>query len=65
MSAKKYHVAAVGATGAVGQEILNTLDARNFPVGYLALAFFQTFRRQKNHIPRSGNHGSGSSAGSI
>lgn len=37
MSAKKYHVAVVGATGAVGQEILNTLDARNFPVEELRL----------------------------
>jgi aspartate-semialdehyde dehydrogenase len=37
MSAKKYHVAVVGATGAVGQEILNTLDERNFPVEELRL----------------------------
>lgn len=32
MSAKKYTVAVVGATGAVGQQILNTLEERNFPV---------------------------------
>ena len=29
---KKYNVAVVGATGNVGREILNILDARNFPV---------------------------------
>lgn len=32
MSAKKYIVAVVGATGAVGQQILNTLEERNFPI---------------------------------
>lgn len=32
-----YHVAIVGATGAVGIEMLNVLAARNFPVGQLTL----------------------------
>lgn len=32
---KKYNVAVVGATGAVGQEILNILGERDFPVGEL------------------------------
>src|SRR5262249_54520906 len=31
------HVAVVGATGAVGIEILKTLEKRNFPVGQLTL----------------------------
>jgi aspartate-semialdehyde dehydrogenase len=34
---KTYSVAVVGATGAVGQEMLNTLAKRNFPVGQLRL----------------------------
>src|SRR5579883_116727 len=32
-----YSIGIVGATGAVGQEILNVLDRRNFPVGNLRL----------------------------
>src|SRR5947209_11269004 len=31
------HVAVVGATGAVGVEMLKTLEKRNFPVGKLTL----------------------------
>ncbi|HZT22934.1 MAG TPA: aspartate-semialdehyde dehydrogenase, partial [Verrucomicrobiae bacterium] len=31
------HVAIVGATGAVGQEMIRTLEKRNFPVGRLTL----------------------------
>ena len=30
------HVAVVGATGAVGIEMLKTLEKRNFPVGKLS-----------------------------
>ncbi|MDR7072194.1 aspartate-semialdehyde dehydrogenase [Fictibacillus barbaricus] len=37
MSQKTYHVAVVGATGAVGQQMLNTLKEKNFPVGKLSL----------------------------
>jgi aspartate-semialdehyde dehydrogenase len=33
----KPHVAVVGATGAVGVEMINTLEQRNFPVGKLTL----------------------------
>ncbi len=29
----KYNVAIVGATGAVGREILQTLNERKFPIG--------------------------------
>ena len=32
---KKYTVAVLGATGAVGQEMINGLQERNFPVGKL------------------------------
>ncbi|PWU10675.1 MAG: aspartate-semialdehyde dehydrogenase [Verrucomicrobia bacterium] len=34
---RKPHVAVVGATGAVGAEMLNTLEKRNFPVGNITL----------------------------
>lgn len=34
---KKYNVAIVGATGAVGQEIMNILEERNFPLGEVRL----------------------------
>jgi aspartate-semialdehyde dehydrogenase len=32
-----FHVAVVGATGAVGEQMLNTLEKRNFPIGKLTL----------------------------
>ena len=32
---KEYHIAVVGATGAVGAELLRVLERRNFPVSYL------------------------------
>ena len=34
---KQYHVAIVGATGAVGVEMIRVLERRNFPVGKLTL----------------------------
>ncbi len=37
MREKKLHVAVVGATGAVGQQIIETLQKRNFPVGKISL----------------------------
>jgi aspartate-semialdehyde dehydrogenase len=37
MSKKNLHVAIVGATGAVGVEMIKTLEKRNFPVGNLTL----------------------------
>lgn len=37
MSNKKYNVAVVGATGAVGQQIIRTLAARQFPINELKL----------------------------
>ena len=35
--AKSFHVAILGATGAVGREFLHTLEERNFPVRELTL----------------------------
>ncbi|MFP6902973.1 MAG: aspartate-semialdehyde dehydrogenase, partial [Verrucomicrobiia bacterium] len=35
MSKRKYNVAVVGVTGAVGQAMLRVLEARRFPVGQL------------------------------
>ncbi|MDQ0230478.1 aspartate-semialdehyde dehydrogenase [Metabacillus malikii] len=37
MEARGYHVALVGATGAVGQQMLLTLEKRNFPISKLTL----------------------------
>ncbi|EIT85131.1 aspartate-semialdehyde dehydrogenase [Fictibacillus macauensis ZFHKF-1] len=37
MSNQGYHVAVVGATGAVGQQMLKTLQERNFPISKLSL----------------------------
>ncbi|QIZ67377.1 aspartate-semialdehyde dehydrogenase [Geobacillus subterraneus] len=37
MAQKQYHVAVVGATGAVGQQMVRALEDRNFPVGTLTL----------------------------
>jgi len=34
---KKYNVAVVGATGAVGKEMISTLESRKFPVGDISL----------------------------
>ena len=34
---KTYHVAIVGATGAVGQKMMETLEDRNFPIKTLTL----------------------------
>lgn len=34
---KKYNVAILGATGAVGQEFLNLIEERNFPFNELKL----------------------------
>lgn len=37
MTTAKYHVAVVGATGAVGQQMLKTLEERDFPIASLKL----------------------------
>ena len=50
---KKYNVAILGATGAVGREMLNILEERNFPVGELRLLASKRSVGQK--IPFKGN----------
>ncbi|MDP4551251.1 aspartate-semialdehyde dehydrogenase [Alkalihalobacillus macyae] len=37
MSGNQYHVAVVGATGAVGQQMIQTLEERDFPISTLTL----------------------------
>lgn len=49
---KKYCVAVVGAMGAVGQEMLKTLERRNFPVKELKL--FDTTENAGKEIPFGG-----------
>lgn len=46
------HVAIVGATGAVGVEILSCLETRNFPVGSLKLLASARVRRKTGCFPR-------------
>ena len=43
----KPHVAVVGATGAVGIEMIKTLEKRNFPVGQTDPARVGALRRQE------------------
>ena len=47
------HVAIVGATGAVGQEMLDCLDERNFPISELTL--LASARSAGKEIPFRGN----------
>lgn len=50
---KSYHVAIVGATGAVGIEMMKTLERRNFPVGKLTL--LASARSAGKELPFRGN----------
>ena len=47
MKKQKYNVAVVGATGAVGNEMIATLEQRNFPVDKLKLLSSTTGRGYK------------------
>ncbi|MBM3888989.1 MAG: aspartate-semialdehyde dehydrogenase, partial [Verrucomicrobia bacterium] len=49
---RSYHVAVVGATGAVGVEMIKTLEKRNFPVGKLSL--FASARSKGKTLPSKG-----------
>jgi len=49
---RSYHVAVVGATGAVGVEMIKTLEKRNFPVGKLSL--FASARSKGRTLPYKG-----------
>jgi aspartate-semialdehyde dehydrogenase len=48
----KYIVAVVGATGAVGEEMISILEERNFPVGALRL-----FASERSKGKRQENRG--------
>src|SRR5476649_2178789 len=50
---KNLHVAIVGATGAVGVEMIKTLEKRNFPVGKLTL--LASARSVGKTLPYRGN----------
>lgn len=50
-------VAIVGASGAVGQELLKVLEQRNFPVDELFLFGSCPQRRQHIHLQGEGNSG--------
>ncbi len=45
-----YHVAIVGATGAVGLELLSILEERKFPIIHLALSSLEALSRSKTHL---------------
>jgi aspartate-semialdehyde dehydrogenase len=49
---RSYHVAVAGATGAVGVEMIKTLEKRNFPVGKLSL--FASARSKGRTLPYQG-----------
>ncbi|MGL4521147.1 MAG: aspartate-semialdehyde dehydrogenase, partial [Bacilli bacterium] len=53
MEQRLFHVAVVGATGAVGEQLLKTLQDRNFPVGKLSLLSSQ--RSAGKQIEWNGN----------
>ena len=51
------HVAVVGATGAVGIEMIKTLEKRNFPVGKLTLLASARSVGKKLKYRGAGDHG--------
>lgn len=51
---KTYTVAVLGATGAVGQEMIKVLQERNFPVGKLVPLASCPERGQNREVPRRG-----------
>jgi len=63
---RKYHVAVVGATGAVGNEMISILEERNFPVKTLTLLASERslgkeleFRGKKHPVKVLGEHSFG------
>ena len=50
--AKKYHVAIVGATGAVGIELLRVMERRDFPVADLRLLASPRSAGKTPRLPR-------------
>ena len=59
------HVAVVGATGAVGIEMIKTLEKRNFPVGKLTLLASARSAGKKLKFRGPGSHGSGTDEGFV
>ncbi len=47
---KGYHIAVVGATGAVGAELLGVLERRGFPVERLLPLVFEPFGGQDDFV---------------
>ena len=50
MKKDKYNVAVVGATGAVGNEMVAILGERNFPVDQVETSCFHTGRGHKDGV---------------
>ncbi len=59
MAQKQYHVAVVGATGAVGQQMVRTLEDRNFPVGKLTLLSSERSAGKKTALSQRGDRSAG------
>ena len=59
------HVAVVGATGAVGIEMIKTLEKRNFPVGKLTLLASARSVGKKLKFQRPGHHRHGTDEGFV
>ena len=57
---KKVNIAVLGATGAVGQEMLKVLEEYDIPVGEAAPPGKRPQRRQHDQLPRTGRGHSGS-----
>ena len=59
MKKDKYNVAIIGSTGAVGQEMIEILGERNFPIGELSPSCFKKVCRkraesERQHLNRPG-----------
>ena len=59
------HVAVVGATGAVGIEMIKTLEKRNFPVGKLTLLASARSVGKKLKFRGTGHHRHGTDEGFV
>ena len=57
---KPVNVAVVGATGAVGEVMIEILESRGFPVDTLYPIGLQPISRQVGAVPRQASHGAGS-----
>ena len=62
---RNLHVAIVGATGAVGIEMMKTLEKRNFPVGQTDAARLARARREDAAVQGRGGAGAGTHGGLV